>query len=131
MDIVVDASAIIAVIMNEPSRAAIIEATIAANLMAPESIHWEIGNAISAMFKRKLISIEQAVQAVRIYETIPIRLVRVELEASLVIAKKADIYAYDAYLIQCALKYKAPLLTLDNKLTSLAEKMGVELVKVK
>jgi predicted nucleic acid-binding protein len=52
-EIVVDASAIIAVILNEPEKSKIIDISDDSLLIAPSSIHWEIGNAISAMFKRK------------------------------------------------------------------------------
>jgi len=63
MDVVVDASAIIAVIVNEPSKSDIIQATQGASLIAPASIHWEIANAFSAMFKRSRLSLEEAIKA--------------------------------------------------------------------
>ncbi len=45
MDIVVDTSAIMAVIINEAQREILIDLTRGANLLAPASVHWEIGNA--------------------------------------------------------------------------------------
>ncbi len=75
-EIVIDASAIIAVIANEPETAALIELTKGADLLAPLSIPWEIGNAFSAMLKRRPISVEHAGQAIEIYHTIPIRLLK-------------------------------------------------------
>jgi predicted nucleic acid-binding protein len=131
MNIIIDTSAIIAVIMNAPSRTGIIDASTGANLVAPESIHWEIGNACSAMFKRKLISLEQAIQAIHIYEKIPIQFIKVELEAAIITAKNENIYAYDAYLIQCALQHRGPLLTLDKNLSTVAKKMGVDILQVR
>ena len=68
MDIVVDASAIIAVIVNEPSKTDIIKATQGASLIAPASIHWEIANAFSAMFKRSRLTLAEAVNALAIYK---------------------------------------------------------------
>ncbi|MBU1170697.1 MAG: hypothetical protein KKD44_14145 [Proteobacteria bacterium] len=53
MDIVVDTSALIAVIVGEPERNTIIELTTGNTLIGPGSIPWEIGNAFSAMFKRQ------------------------------------------------------------------------------
>jgi len=73
MDVVVDASAIIAVIVNEPSKTHIIRVTQGATLIAPASIHWEIANAFSAMFKKNRLTIEEAVNALAIYKQIPIR----------------------------------------------------------
>jgi len=52
MDIVVDTSVLIAVIANEPEKDRLIRQTTGADLLAPPSCHWEIGNAFSAMLRR-------------------------------------------------------------------------------
>ena len=130
MDIVVDTSVIIAVIANEPEKEALVELTTGADLIAPRSIHWEIGNAFSAMLRRERIKVEQAIQAVKLYQKIPIRFVDVELEETLKIANALGIYAYDAYLIRCALKYRAPLISLDRNLVNAAKEMRVKVIEV-
>ena len=130
-NIVVDTSVIIAVIANEPTKPTLIRLTKGADLIAPHSVHWEIGDALSAMFKRGRITVAQALQAVKAYRTIPIRLVDVELEQSLRIADTLGIYAYDAYLIRCALKYKSPLLSLDQRLVNSAKRMKARVIEVK
>jgi len=130
-NIVVDTSVIIAVIANEPTKPTLIRLTKGADLIAPHSVHWEIGDALSAMFKRGRITVAQALQAVKVYRTIPIRLVDVELEQSLRIADTLGIYAYDAYLIRCALKYKSPLLSLDRRLANSAKRMKARVIEVK
>lgn len=130
MDIVVDASAIIAVVANEPSKADIIQATQGASLIAPASIHWEIANAFSAMLKRSRLTLEQAIKALAIYQQIPIRFVEVELEESLQIAEQLNIYAYDAYLLRCAQKQKTVLLSLDKALISSAKQLELQVVEV-
>lgn len=130
MDIVVDASAIIAVIANEPERDILVTATTGADLIAPYSVNWEIGNAFSAMLRRRRITLQQALDAIKVYETIPIRFLDVELRQSLEIAAKLNIYAYDAYLIQCALKYKSPLLSLDRNLINSARHIGADILEV-
>ena len=56
MKIVIDTSVIIAVITNEPHRESLLQATLGAELLAPPSVHWEIGNAFSAMLKRNKIT---------------------------------------------------------------------------
>ncbi len=129
-EIIIDASAIIAVIVNEPEKAALIEMTKDSDLLAPQSIPWEIGNAFSAMLKRHRISLEQAVQAIRIYKVIPIRLVDVELEDAVHLAEQLNIYAYDAYLLCCAERYKAPLLSLDRDLVAAATALGLPVLEV-
>ena len=130
MNVVVDASAIIAVVVNEPSKTDIIEATQDASLIAPASIHWEIANAFSAMFKRERVSLDEALDAIDIYKQIPIRFIEVELEESLRIAHQFNIYAYDAYLLRCAQKYKAPLISLDKTLLELAKELKLQVIEV-
>lgn len=130
MDIIVDTSAIIAVIANEPEKTAIVHQTRGAALLAPLSVHWEIGNVFSAMLKHKLVGLEQIRQALAIYRTIPIRYVDIDLEAALVIANELTIYAYDAYLLQCAIQYKKPLLTLDKALSEFAQQKGIRKIEV-
>jgi predicted nucleic acid-binding protein len=130
MDIVIDASAIIAVVAREPVRDALIRVTRGADLLAPHSVHWEIGNALSAMLRRNRATLEQALGAIRSYQSIPIRLLDVDLEASLEIVNRLDLYAYDAYLIRCALQYNAPLLSLDRGLVRAAQELDVQVVEV-
>ncbi|NOZ70777.1 MAG: type II toxin-antitoxin system VapC family toxin [Chloroflexi bacterium] len=130
MQVVIDASAIIAVIANEPEKEILLELTVGADLIAPLSIHFEIGNAFSAMLKRDRISLSQALTALAIYQSIPIRFVEVDLLASIEIADQLAIYAYDAYLIHTAEKYRAPLLTLDKTLRHQARQYGVKILEV-
>ena len=129
-NVVVDASVIIAVITNEPDRERLIELTQETTLIAPQSIHWEIGNAFSAMLKRERIILAQAHAALDAYEMIPIRFVDVEVDRTLEIVDRFKIYAYDAYLIRCAAKYQAPLLTLDRRLMNTALDAGVNVLEI-
>jgi predicted nucleic acid-binding protein len=130
MNIVVDASVIIAVIANEPQKDRLISLTADADLIAPSSIQWEIGNAFSAMLKRGRITLHRALQAIEVYYRIPVRFTEVELDESLRIAAELNVYAYDAYLIRCALKYNAPLLSLDRNLARVAGVKGAEVLEV-
>ena len=131
MNVVVDTSVIIAVIADEPEKGVLVELTQGVDLIAPHSVHWEIGNAFSAMFKRHRVTLDQALRAIQAYGKIPIRFVDVELERSLEIAETLGIYAYDAYLIRCALRYKSPLISLDGDLADSAKRMQVRVIEVK
>lgn len=82
------------------------------------------------MLRRERITVEQAIQAVKLYRQIPMRLVGVELEEALKIADTLRIYAYDAYLIESALKYKSPLISLDRNLVRAAREMKVRVIEV-
>jgi predicted nucleic acid-binding protein len=131
MEAVIDASALIAVIANKLEKAMLIQLTKGVHLIAPHSINWEIGNAFSAMLKKSRITLDQAIQAVELYQHIPIRFVEVELDQSIQIAATLKIYAYDAYLIRCAAKYKVPLLSLDRNLVNSAKVFNVQVLEVK
>jgi predicted nucleic acid-binding protein len=130
MIIVVDTSVIIAVVTNEKHKKQLVEVSKGAELIAPASVPWEIGNAFSAMLKRKRMTLRQAKAALRAYQSIPIRFVDSDLEGALDLAAKLNIYAYDAYLIQCALKHKSPLLTLDRNLGRSAQLVGAGVIEV-
>jgi predicted nucleic acid-binding protein len=130
MYITIDTSALIAVIGNEASKQSIVDLTANCSLYAPASVHWEIGNAFSSMFKSQKLDIKRAQQALTVYSGIPIKFVDVPLEATLEISKAQNIYAYDAYLIQCAQQTSTSLLTLDNGLKSVAQQVGVHVLEV-
>jgi len=130
MYITIDTSALIAVIGNENSKQKIVEITSGCSLHAPISLHWEIGNAFSAMFKRHKLGLDLAKQALAAYREIPIKFVDVPLDKTLDISHAQNIYAYDAYFIQCAQQTSTSLLTLDIKLGLIAEKMGVDILEI-
>ncbi len=130
MDIVIDTSALIAVIVDEPERNTIIEITTGNILISPGSIAWEIGNAFSAMFKRKRLTLEQARKGLAIFEDIPLRYIKPDFVNAVTISKQTNMYAYDAYFIDCAIRQKAPLLTLDRKLKIAAQSLNVKTMEV-
>jgi len=130
-DLVADTSTVIAVIANEPEKPQLIAKTQGYELFAPRSLYWEIGNAFSAMIKRGRITLEQAKAAIEIYEKIPLNLIDVDLKQALEIVDKHNIYAYDAYMIACALNRGCPLLTLDGGLSYAAKAAGVEVWEVR
>ncbi len=130
MDLVIDTSAVIAVIANEPERDAIIAQTVGVSLLAPASVHWEIGNSFSAMLKRRRITLSLAQQAIRSYEQMQFRFIDVDLSQSLDLSARLGLYAYDAYVLACALNLRSPLLTLDNGLAGNAALAGVRVMEV-
>ena len=82
------------------------------------------------MFKRQRITLEQVRMALGVFHKIPIRLVDVDLEKAMEIAKEQDVYAYDAYFIVCAQKYRCKLISLDNGLVAAARRARVEIIEV-
>ncbi|BBO87023.1 type II toxin-antitoxin system VapC family toxin [Desulfosarcina ovata] len=130
MDVVIDTSALIAVIAGEPERRRIIEFTTGNTLIGPGSIPWEIGNAFSAMFKQNRLTLDEARKGLVIFDSIPLRYIKPDFVNALKISKQANMYAYDAYFLDCAIRHKAPLLTLDQKLKRASQNLNVETMEV-
>jgi predicted nucleic acid-binding protein len=130
MELVIDTSAIVAVLTAEPTRDRIIARTQGAELLAPGSVHWETGNALSALVKRRRLKLSDVRTALAAYARIPIRLVDIELDVALELADRLGLYAYDAYLMACARQHGAPLLTLDPRLGRVASEAGVKVLEV-
>lgn len=130
MDIVIDTSALIAVIVAEPEREAIVAATSGHTLIGPGSIPWEVGNAFSAMMKQRRVDVDGAQRGLEILASIPLRYVNVDMANVLAISAEVNAYAYDAYFLDCASRHSAPLLTLDRPLGRAADKLGIDLVNL-
>jgi predicted nucleic acid-binding protein len=130
MRIAIDTSVIIAVIADESEKARLIELTKGAVIVAPSSVKWKIGNAFSAMLKRSRIDLEQALEAMDVYESISLEIVEINLKDSVALAGKYNIYAYDAYILQCAIEQKIPLISLDARMIELAKREGIECIEV-
>ena len=130
VEVVVDTSALIAILTGDPARDRLIARTQGAELLAPGSVHWETGNALSALLKRRRLKLAEVQAALAAYARIPIRLVEVELGVALELADRLGLYAYDAYLMACARQQGAPLLTLDPRLGRAAHEAGVRVLEV-
>ena len=130
MSLVVDTSVIISVITNEKHKSKLIKFTKGKELIAPNSLHWEIPNAFSAMFRRNRISLEEAKQALDYYSQIKIRFVDINFKEALDIAYTNNLYAYDAFFIACAKQYKSELISLDKKLINVAKQNNILIIGV-
>jgi predicted nucleic acid-binding protein len=62
-------------------------------------------------------------------ESIPVRLVSVDIQKALKIALEHNIYAYDAYFLQCAKKLSLPLLTLDRRMKKVAHTLNLDVME--
>jgi predicted nucleic acid-binding protein len=130
VEIVIDTSAILAVIGEKPEKAELVRLTRGATLLAPPSVHWEIGNAMSAMFKRKAISLDVALTLLESYADIAIRFTDLGLKQAVELASRLNVYAYDAYVLACAMNQRAPILTLDSGLRARARELKLNVLEV-
>ena len=124
--IIADASIVLAVLLEEPEKANIIEATKGLEIKAPLCLRWEIGNALSAMAKRNRLKKSEIQKVISIFEVLPIQEVETDLSDSLEIALRNKIYAYDAYYLSVAKKHKIELLSLDRQMIEVAKKESIK-----
>lgn len=129
MNVVSDTNIFLAVALEEESKEWIIGLTGESSIISPEVLPYEVGNALSAMIKRKQLTKTQAIKAQKVVDQIPVRLVTPNLHESLVLAIENNIYAYDAYFLNCALTYSCPLITLDKRMKAVAVDLGIDVLE--
>ncbi|MDT8442255.1 MAG: type II toxin-antitoxin system VapC family toxin [Desulfuromonadales bacterium] len=131
MRIVADTNIFLAAALNETEKSIIIELTTGHDLLAPQVLSFEIGNALSAMVKRGRLTVAQGLAALDEIGKVPVELVTIDLRCALQLACRHNIYAYDAYFLECAQAYRAPLLTLDASMRTVAKKLGISLLEIR
>ncbi len=82
------------------------------------------------MLKRSRINLEQAIEAIEVYQEISLEIVEIDLKESVRLAGKYNIYAYDAYILQCAIEHNLPLISLDKNLIDIAKREGIRVIEV-
>ncbi|MGH9469455.1 MAG: type II toxin-antitoxin system VapC family toxin [Terriglobia bacterium] len=128
--LVIDTSAVLAVLLNEAARPALISATEGCDLIGAPTLSWEVGNAIVAGFRRRRLSPAQVRQAWTSYDAVPVRLAEIDAKRALEIALETGLYAYDAYVLETARAERLPLLTLDRALERAAHRLGLAVMEV-
>ena len=129
MKIVADTNTFIAVALEEPEKRQIIQFTVGKELAAPEVLPFEIGNALTAMVKKRALDPNEVISAWNVVQTIPVELRRIDIQAALGLAVRFNIYAYDAYFIECALSLRCPILTLDHRMKMVARDVGIRILE--
>jgi len=129
MNIVSDTNIFLAVALDEPEKDSIIQLTSDLDAIAPEILPYEVGNALSAMIKRQQITHDEALSAQKATTLIPVRLVSIDIQEALKLAIEFNIYAYDAYFLQCARIMSSPLITLDKRMKQVATKLNIKVLE--
>ncbi len=130
MKIVTDSSVFLAVALNEPERAQLVELTEGHDLIAPDVLPYELGNALSSLLRRRRIQPRDVMKIWDILADIPVELKPVAIRPALEMAAEHRIYAYDAYFLMCSKHWRCPLLTLDTKLRSLATANHIDVLEI-
>ena len=129
-NIVIDTSAILAVLLDEPEKQALVEGTMRSVVCAPASLRWEVGNAATAGVKRRRLTRERARQLVTDFEQVTIRELTIDLNRAVDLGLELGIYAYDAYILEAARSSGFPLLALDGPIRKNAKKLSLSLVEL-
>lgn len=124
--IVIDASCILAFLLSQDDTNLVAKTTENKILIAPSCLPFEIGNALSKLIKRDLLSTTEAILVLHEFYKIPIRLLEPDIANSVVIATESNSYAYDAYYLNIANQLSEPLFTLDEKMKSTALERGIK-----
>lgn len=128
--VVVDTSIVLAVLLNEPERDAILTRTRGKRVLVAPSLPWEVGNALVALVRRGRADLASIVRVWRAFEKIPLSFAESSIPASLRLAAESALYAYDAYVIEAARAAGTPLMTLDKKQRSVAVERGIDILEV-
>ena len=131
MKIVADANTFLAVAMNEPEKPVLIRTTYGHQLIAPEVLPYEIGNALTAMLKKGAVAPSEVERVWDTVRRIPVELRPIDMREALRLAVRFRIYAYDAYYLECAWNGRLPLLTLDRGMKRCARQLDMQVLEVR
>ena len=118
---VVDASAIAAVLFDEPESAPVV-ATVGDVLLAPSLLHYEMASVCTTKLQREPARARLILSRYRLFASLDIELAEPDWETLPLLARRWALSAYDAAYLQLALARKAPLVTLDARLANVYEK---------
>ena len=128
MEIVSDASAFLAVALNEIDRDWVIEKTSALSIISPEVLPYKIGNALITVRRKGRLSDREVLRAFDISQKIAVRCAG-KVHDAMKMAIRFNIYAYDAYYLQCCIENRLPLISLDDRMCDVARSLGIKVVE--
>ena len=118
---VIDASAVAAVLFDEPEAAPVL-ASVSGPLLAPGLLRYELASVCASKLRDEPKLAKLTLQRYRLFSGLDIEFAEPDWDALPVLAREWDLSAYDAAYLQLALKRKAPLVTLDARLASAYDK---------
>jgi predicted nucleic acid-binding protein len=118
---VVDASAVAAVLFDEPEAGPVIAGASGA-LLAPGLLRYELANVCELKLRKDPKQAKLTLQRYRLVSSLDIEFAEPDWATLPLLARQWDLTAYDAAYLQLALKRKAPLVTLDARLAGAYDK---------
>src|SRR5687767_2826574 len=119
--IVVDASAVAAVLFNEPEGEPVL-ASVAGSLLAPNLLRYEVASVCAAKLSLKPAEATTILARYRLFLDLEIELSEPDWATLPPLARAWSIPVYDAAYLQLALARKVNLVTLDARLAAAYDK---------
>ena len=113
---VVDASALAAIIFDEPAGQEAAALLLGAHLIAPTLLSYEISNICATKMRREPERESKIMQAFTYFESLEVRQLTVRFADCLLLARSRRLSAYDASYLLLARTLGLELVTLDGKL---------------
>lgn len=92
----------------------------------------EVANALITGERRSRLTVAQTAQALNVLRPLPIQIVEIGVETAwqevIRLSREFRLTVYDASYIDLALRYGAPLASLDHRMRAAAERAGVLLL---
>ena len=128
MKIIVDASAIMAVIAEESKKNMVINLTKNSIILSPNMVSYEIANGLTKMMKKKIIGKEIMIILYKYFKKINIEFIEIDIEKALELAWEYNIYAYDACYLESAKRLNLSLLTFDTGMQNIGKAIGINIL---
>jgi predicted nucleic acid-binding protein len=117
---VLDASAVAALLFNEPEAESIADQISGARLMAPSLLGFDLANVCLIKSRRHPDQMPTLIEAFRLWDRLGITAMAVDHFGVVALAAKTGLTAYDASYLWLSHRLGAPLVTLDRKLARAA-----------
>jgi predicted nucleic acid-binding protein len=119
---IVDASALAAVLFDEPEAAPVMASVGGNPLLAPGLLRYEMASICAAKLRNEPKQARLTLQRYRLFSGLDIEFAEPDWDTLPLLARHWDLSAYDAAYLQLALKRDAPLVTLDARLAGAYDK---------
>ena len=120
-DKVVDASAVAALLFDEPAREQVVARLRGASLHAPSLIGFEVANACLKKMRARARERQALFDAFAFFDELAISQETVALGEAIVLAERTKLSLYDASYLWLARALAAELVTLDDRLARAEE----------
>ncbi|MBI4205933.1 MAG: type II toxin-antitoxin system VapC family toxin [Betaproteobacteria bacterium] len=118
---VIDASAVAAVVFDEPEAAPVL-ASVEQSILAPSLLRYEMASICAVKLMRDPRQAKITLDRYRLFTGLEIEFAEPEWDLLPVLARQWELTAYDAAYLQLALTRNAPLVTLDARLAAAYDK---------